>query len=152
MHEAKHGFPGMLGSLDCMHWAWKNYLVAWHDAYTREDQGESTIILEVVASQDLWIWHAIFGVASSNNDINVLNQSMLFNDVLSDNEAAVHFIANNFHHTRGYYLTDGIYPDWPVFIKSFTFSSNEKKRRFKLMQKAAMKDVERAFGVLQARW
>ncbi|XP_057787514.1 uncharacterized protein LOC131004769 [Salvia miltiorrhiza] len=75
MHEARHGFPGMLGSLDCMHWGWKNCPVAWHDAYTRGDQGEPTIILEAVASQDLWIWHAFFGVAGSNNDINVLHQS-----------------------------------------------------------------------------
>ncbi|XP_057811759.1 protein ALP1-like [Salvia miltiorrhiza] len=152
MHEAKLGFPGMLGSLDCMHWGWKNCLVAWHGAYTRGDQGEPTIILEVVASQDLWIWHAFLGVAGSNNDINELHQSTLFNDVLSSTEAAVHFAANNAHHTRGYYLTDGIYPDWPVFVKSFQFPNDEKKRRFKLMQEAVRKDVERAFGVLQARW
>ncbi|XP_057793511.1 protein ALP1-like [Salvia miltiorrhiza] len=127
-------------------------MVAWHDAYTLGDQGEPTIILEVVASQELWIWHAFFGIAGSNNDTNVLNQSTLFNDVLSGNEAAVHFLANNSYHTRGYYLTDGIYPDWPVFVKSFAFPSDEKKRRFKVMQEAARKDVERAFGVLQARW
>ncbi|XP_057800128.1 uncharacterized protein LOC131015700 [Salvia miltiorrhiza] len=152
MHEARHGFPGMLGSLDCMHWGWKNCPVAWHGAYTRGDQGEPTIILEVVASQDLWIWHAFFGVAGFNNDINVLHQSTLFNDVLAGHEVAVHFLAKNSHHTRGYYLTDGIYPDWPVFVKSFQFLNDEKKRRFKEMQEAARKDVERAFGVLQARW
>ncbi|XP_057779810.1 uncharacterized protein LOC130998411 [Salvia miltiorrhiza] len=151
MHEAKHGFLGMLGSLDCMHWTWKNYPVAWHGAYTRRDHGKPTIILETVVSQDPWIWHAFFRVAGSNNNINVLNQLTLFNDVISGNEAAMHFVANNSHHTRGYYLTDGIYPEWPVFVKNFTFSSDSKKQRFKVMQEAARKDVERAFDVLQAR-
>ncbi|XP_068344296.1 uncharacterized protein [Pyrus communis] len=23
------GFPGMIGSLDCMHWQWKNYPIGW---------------------------------------------------------------------------------------------------------------------------
>ncbi|XP_071727326.1 uncharacterized protein [Rutidosis leptorrhynchoides] len=41
-------------------------------------------MLEAVASYDLWIWHAYFGPAGSNNDINVLNQSDLFKELLED--------------------------------------------------------------------
>ncbi|GKD47639.1 ALP1-like protein [Tanacetum coccineum] len=39
-----------------------------------------TIMLEVVASQDLWIWHAFYGMAGANNDINVLDNSPLFEE------------------------------------------------------------------------
>jgi hypothetical protein len=72
------GFPGMLGSVDCMHWQWRNCPVAWKGQYTRGDQHGPTVMLEAVASHDLWIWHAFFGVAGSNNDINVLNRSTFF--------------------------------------------------------------------------
>ena len=57
---AVRGFPGMLGSLDCMHWYWENCLVAWKGQYTRGDYKVPTIMLEAVASHDLWIWHAFF--------------------------------------------------------------------------------------------
>uniref|UniRef100_A0A0D3DJY4 DDE Tnp4 domain-containing protein n=1 Tax=Brassica oleracea var. oleracea TaxID=109376 RepID=A0A0D3DJY4_BRAOL len=51
------GFPRMIGSIDCMHWEWKNCPTAWKGQYTR-GSGKPTIVLEAVASQDLWIWHA----------------------------------------------------------------------------------------------
>ncbi|XP_071683717.1 uncharacterized protein [Lolium perenne] len=78
----ERGFPGMLGSIDCMHWQWRNCPVAHAGQFTRGDIKHPTIILEAVASYDRWIWHAFFGVAGSNNDLNVLNQSPLFTDVL----------------------------------------------------------------------
>lgn len=50
-HTHVHGFSGMFGSLDCLHWKWGGCPTAWHRQYMR---GHSTVILEVVASQDLW--------------------------------------------------------------------------------------------------
>ncbi|XP_020262276.1 uncharacterized protein LOC109838230 [Asparagus officinalis] len=73
----KRGFLGMLGSLDCMHWKWKNYPTAWSGQYARRN-GSPTIILEAVAAYDLWICHAYFGMPGTNNDINVLESSNLF--------------------------------------------------------------------------
>ena len=48
------GFPGMIGSIDCMHWEWKNCPTGWQGAYTRR-KGRPIIILEAVASYDTWV-------------------------------------------------------------------------------------------------
>ncbi|XP_041995938.1 uncharacterized protein LOC121746081 [Salvia splendens] len=45
----QRGFPGMIGSIDCMHWQWKNCPSAWAGQYTRRS-GKPTIILEAVTS------------------------------------------------------------------------------------------------------
>ena len=69
-----------------------------------------TVILEVVASQDLWIWHSFFGMAGSNNDINVLQRSVFLS--LAKGEAPmVNYTINGNPYDMGYYLGDGIYPD-----------------------------------------
>ena len=47
---------------------------------------EPTIILEAVASYDLWICHAFFGLPGSHNDINVLECSSVFT-LLSEGRA-----------------------------------------------------------------
>ncbi|GJW71174.1 RNA-directed DNA polymerase, eukaryota, nucleotide-binding alpha-beta plait domain protein [Tanacetum coccineum] len=51
-----------------------------------------------------------------------------------------------------YYLTDGIYPSWDAFVKSISSPQIRKHRLFAQHQEAVRKDVERAFGVLQARF
>ena len=39
-----------------------------------------------------------------------------------------------------------------MIVKSFPRPSDPKRKKFKDMQEAARKDVERAFGVFQSRW
>ncbi|XP_071741455.1 uncharacterized protein [Rutidosis leptorrhynchoides] len=134
-----------------MHWAWKNCPYRYKSHYTRGDHGYPTIMLEAVASYDLWIWHAYFGPADSNNEINVLNQSDLFNDLFQDTAHPCNFLVSECNFNKGYYLTDGIYPEWATLVKSFKSKPTLEAAKFKRFQEAARKDIERAFGVLQGR-
>ena len=68
------------GSIDCMHWEWKNCPTGWKGSFAKGIYRVSTIILEAVASYDLWIWHAFFGCPGTLNDINVLDRSPVFQE------------------------------------------------------------------------
>uniref|UniRef100_A0A0D3BVZ2 DDE Tnp4 domain-containing protein n=1 Tax=Brassica oleracea var. oleracea TaxID=109376 RepID=A0A0D3BVZ2_BRAOL len=103
------GFPGMIGSIDCMHWEWKNCPTAWKGQYTR-GSGKPTLVLEAVASQDLWIWHAYLGSPGTLNDINVLDRSPVFDDIYQGRAPRVTYMVNGHQYDLAYYLTDGIYP------------------------------------------
>ncbi|XP_052621283.1 uncharacterized protein LOC111913586 [Lactuca sativa] len=54
-HEERHEFPGMIGSIDCTHWKWKNCPITWKGQYASGHHGSPSSVLEAVASQDLWI-------------------------------------------------------------------------------------------------
>ena len=126
----RRGFPGMFGSIDCMYWQWERCPTAWKGQFTRGDQKAPTLILEAVASHDLWIWHAFFGVAGSNNGINVLNQSTLFIEQLKGQAPRVQYMVNGNQCNTGYYLVDVIYPEWAVFVKSISMPITEKDKLF----------------------
>ncbi|XP_066162227.1 uncharacterized protein [Oryza sativa Japonica Group] len=147
----ERGFPGMLGSLDCMHWQWKNCPTAWQGQY-KGKEGVPTIVLEAVASRDRWFWHAFFGSPGSHNDINVLQRSPLFAKLAEGQAPKVNYSINGHDYTMGYYLADGIYPSWATLVKSIKLPQGNKRKYFSKAQEAARKDVEQAFGVLQARF
>ncbi|CAL5409744.1 unnamed protein product [Camellia sinensis] len=147
----QRGFPGMLGSLDCMHWRWDKCPTAQASAYTRHYH-KPTVVLEAVASYDLWIWHTFFGMPGSLNDITVLDRSPLFAELTRGRALAANYTINNHAYTMGYYFADGIYPRWATIVKTISQPQGAKRQLFARMQEACRKDVERAFGVLQARF
>jgi len=67
-------------------------------------------------------------------------------EVLQGRAPEVQFMVNGNEYNMGYYLTDGIYPEWATFVKSVPRPLSAKDKLFAQKQ-GARKDVECAFGV-----
>jgi hypothetical protein len=105
------GFPGMMGLLYCMHWSWKNCPNAYKGIY-RGKEKEPTIILEAVMLYELWIWHALFSLPGALNNINILQQSPVFDKIQEGKVPEVNFTVNGTQYGMAYYPANGIYPSW----------------------------------------
>lgn len=149
-NEAR-GFPGMIGSIDCMHWEWSSCPVSWHGQFVGR-KGKASLILEAVASKDLRVWHAFFGMPGSCNDINVLDRSPVFDALAQGCMPVVNFTVNGNHYNMGYYLADKIYPEWATLVKTKSKPQNGKDKTFAEAQEKARKDVERFFGVFRSKF
>lgn len=65
-----------------LHWEWKNCLVIWQEDFG-DRNGKKSIILKVIAFEDLHIWHVFFGLSESNHDLNVLDGLSLVHNFLT---------------------------------------------------------------------
>ena len=84
------------------------------------------MILEAVASYDLWIWNAFFSVAGVNNDINVLQQSTIFIEILKGHAPRVQYTVNGNQYNTSYFLADKIYPEWLYLFSQYPYPSPTK--------------------------
>ena len=111
-HSERRGFPGMLGNIDCCKWTWK--IAPQHS--TDNIKGRKGLLL-LYWRLLLWIWHALFGMWGCNNDINVLEASPLLNDIANGSyPPPVEYNLMEIIRNIPYWLADGIYPKWPVFV------------------------------------
>jgi len=115
-------FPRMLGSIDRMHWEWKNCPSGWKGEFAKGNAKAPTLILEAVASYDLWIWHAFFGCLGTLNDLHVLDRSPVFRELYQGQSPKCEYVVNDRKYNIGYYLSYGIYPKWTTFIKTIRLS------------------------------
>jgi hypothetical protein len=134
-----------------MHWAWKNCPSGWAGQYKGKEK-KPTIVLEAVASKNLRIWHTFFGTPGALNDINVLHRSHLFDKLLAGASDTIDYTINGHGYKTGYYLCDSIYPPWSTLVSTIKHPQDGASRHFAKLQESARKDIERTFGVLQARW
>ncbi|XP_068336533.1 protein ALP1-like [Pyrus communis] len=141
----------MIGSLYCIHWDWKNCLTRWQGGFSGRSR-KPIVVLKTVALYDTWIWHVFFGVPGSQNDITVLGRSPIFNRLTEGKTPQLDYYINNRQYNMGYYLADNIYTKWATLVQAIPNPRNDAEKLFTLHQEAYQKDVERVFGILQARW
>jgi hypothetical protein len=87
------GFPGCIGSIDCMHWEWKNCPSAWKGMFQGK-AGVPTVVLEAIANHSCQFWHFNFGAPGTLNDLNILEHSPLFDNGVRGEAPSVEFIVN----------------------------------------------------------
>ncbi|XP_065079208.1 uncharacterized protein LOC135702144 [Ochlerotatus camptorhynchus] len=73
-------------------------------------------------------------------------------DVYCGKTPPVEFSVNGRTYNTGYYLADGIYPPLSTLVQTISSPAGQKRKYFAEKQESARKDVERAFGVLMARF
>ena len=145
------GFPGCIGSIDCMHWQWKNCPSAWKGTFQGKER-TPTLVLEAIADNRTRFWHFNFGAPGAMNDLNVLERSPLFENAVCGEAPRVDFTVNGNEYRYAYWLGDGIYPPYACFVKTLPNPSTRMQKMFASAQEAKRKDIERAFGILQARF
>ena len=145
------GFPGCIGSIDCMHWHWKNCPSSWRGMFQGRS-GIPTVILEAIADKSTRFWHFNFGSPGAVNDVNVLDKSPLFANAVRGEAPRVNNSVNGNNYEYAYWLGDGIYPTYACFVKTIPNPTTRMQKMFATAQEAKRKDIERAFGILQARF
>ena len=75
------------------------------------------------------------------NDLNILDRSHVFEDIINSNAPQVNFYVNGTEYHLGYYLTDGIYPKLATFVQSIRLPQGEKNSLFAKTQEVVRKDM-----------
>jgi len=81
-----------------------------------------------------------------------MDKSALWRDILLGRVPTLKFTINGHEYKQGYFNADGIYPEWSCLVRPIHEPTTEDQTIFTKNQEAVRKDVERAFGVLFARW
>ena len=154
-HMKGRGFPDLFACWDCKHFNWRNCPVRLQGQYQgHADGGKKTILLESICDHRKYLWQVNFGDAGSLNNINVLEKSSIVGAMIEGKLSLKtdRYEINGNVRDWMYFLVDGIYPDWAIFVNTFSCPTETKKKKFAARQEKVRKDIECAFDIVVSRF
>ena len=152
------GYPGLLGSTDCVHIAWDKAPAFLRNIH-KGKEGYPTRSFEVTVNHRRWIMAATKGFYGSYNDKTIVRYDSFVCDIhekkiYADNEFVLHDQFGVPATYRGLYLIcDGGYHKWRTLICPFKHcAGNKPKEIWSKMLESLRKDVECTFGILKGRF
>lgn len=123
-------FTAFLGSLDYQHWRLNNCPVAWIGEFKGKKKNPA-IAIKSVADTKLWACACRFGKPGTLNDSNIhdafpIMSSILDGRLLPDFEHCV----NENRYRSLYFLADGIYPPYSVFVNTIMEMGTRREQAF----------------------
>ena len=108
----------------------------------------NTLILEAICDPDTYIWYSFLGEPESLNDLNILEKSTIVGSILNGTmefhlPQELHYSISGTVRDYLYFLVDGIYPKWPIFISTVSDAiPGSKDKMFAAHQEVVKKDIE----------
>ena len=151
------GFPGCVGSIDCVHVAWEGCPALWRNHY-KGAKGYPSIAYEVVCDHNLFILATTCGFSGTTNDKTISRYDLFVDEV----KRGAKYVDHEFQlmrrdgtwttHRGGWLLCDGGYHRWRCMQCPTRHSSDADEIRFSRHIESVRKDIERTFGVLKGRF
>jgi Plant transposon protein len=157
---AKLGFPGCVGSVDCVHIGWEKCPFQWKNLFKGKEKYPS-VAYEVVCTSRKFIQSVSPGHPGSRNDKHIARTDPAIMNLLNPN----HWLSRKTWEVTDdaeggkrvyhgcYLLCDGGYHRWPCLcfpIKTGLPGSNQRK--WSAIVESIRKDIEGTFGILKMRF
>eukprot|EP00035_Acanthoeca_spectabilis_P010424 m.184654 g.184654 ORF g.184654 m.184654 type:complete len:462 (+) comp15017_c0_seq2:161-1546(+) len=147
--SALSNFPGCLGCVDCFHAT--RVCSKRAQGITRGRHGNTNSSVQVVAGSDLYVLDVHVNEHGSDNDINTLWSSQIFQDFIEARFTDSFHVAGE-QFDMQYLMADSIYPKYAMIVRGKLGARTAAEKKYNENLESHRKCVECAIGCLQSRF
>ena len=115
--DTTYGFPSMLGSINCMHWKWKNCPAAWHGQFKGHNKNAISFLSLWPVRRHRFGMHTLECPGLAMTSVCPVVSFSCVGKLANEKSPPMEFQENGCTYNKEYYLMDGIYPKWSTSMK-----------------------------------